>query len=198
VDRARIAICGTAAFFALAMPVAVGAISRPVFESPKRYYLALGDSLTYGVQPAKVDAGLPPSRFNSGFVDVFAHRLRTLASQLQVVNYGCPGESTRTFVAGGCPWLAGGRELHNLPRRATRRRAGVPSRAPERRQPDHAQPRRQRRTGVLDGLQGKLCLRESPRPTGNRADRLAARIDPAPAACRSTQGHRHRDRSVEQ
>jgi lysophospholipase L1-like esterase len=82
-------------------------------ESPQRYYLAVGDSLTYGIQPAKVDAGLPPSKFNSGFVDVFARRLRTLNPKVQVVNYGCPGESTRTFVAGGCPWLAGGRALHN-------------------------------------------------------------------------------------
>jgi lysophospholipase L1-like esterase len=81
--------------------------------SPKAFYLALGDSLTYGLQPAKVDAGLPPSGFNTGFVDVFARRLRRLAPQLRVVNYGCPGESTRTFVSGGCPWPALGRALHN-------------------------------------------------------------------------------------
>jgi lysophospholipase L1-like esterase len=30
-----------------------------------------------------------------------------------VVNYGCPGESARTFIGGGCPWLAGKGRLHN-------------------------------------------------------------------------------------
>jgi lysophospholipase L1-like esterase len=97
----------------MAAPLALGGTPRALSESPQRYYLALGDSLTYGIQPAKVDRGLPPSGFKSGFVDVFARRLRTLAPQLRVVNYGCPGESTRTFVAGGCPWLAGGRALHD-------------------------------------------------------------------------------------
>ena len=53
------------------------------------------------------------SAFDTGFVDVFARRLRTLAPRLRVVNYACPGESTRTFVAGGCTWLAGGRGLHD-------------------------------------------------------------------------------------
>jgi lysophospholipase L1-like esterase len=65
------------------------------------------------MQPAKVGAGLPPSGFDTGFVDLFARQLRTLTPTLHVVNYGCPAESTRTFVAGGCPWLVGGHSLHN-------------------------------------------------------------------------------------
>jgi lysophospholipase L1-like esterase len=109
---AKIVVCAITGAF-LTTPLALAGVPAPVSASPQRYYLALGDSLTYGIQPAKVDAGLPPSGFNSGFVDVFARRLRTLAPQLQVVNYGCPGESTKTFVSGGCPWLAGGRQLHN-------------------------------------------------------------------------------------
>jgi lysophospholipase L1-like esterase len=102
-----------AAAAGLTSPPAAASLQR-IPESPQwRYYLALGDSLTFGIQPAKVDAGLPPSGFDTGFVDVFERRLRTLTPTLQVVNYGCPGESTKTFVAGGCPWLAGGRPLHN-------------------------------------------------------------------------------------
>ncbi len=42
---------------------------------PKRYYLALGDSLAYGFQPDKALAGLPPQAFNTGYVDLFAARL---------------------------------------------------------------------------------------------------------------------------
>jgi lysophospholipase L1-like esterase len=93
--------------------VAGAAASQASVDTPKRYYLALGDSLAYGIQPDKVDRGLPPSGFDTGYVDVFATRLRTLAPKIRVVNYGCPGESTVTFVKGGCPWLAGGHALHD-------------------------------------------------------------------------------------
>lgn len=98
---------------AVASPLALGATSQPVVTPPQKYYLALGDSLTYGIQPDKVDAGVKPSGFDTGFVNVFIRRLRKLAPKLRLVNYGCPGESTATFVAGGCPWIAGGRALHD-------------------------------------------------------------------------------------
>ena len=92
--------------------MAFGASPRRADESLRGYYLALGDSLTYGFQPDKVSAGLRPAGFHSGFVDVFAARLRAQAPKIEVVNYGCPGESTITFTRGGCPWLAARRPLH--------------------------------------------------------------------------------------
>jgi len=65
----------------------------------------------------KVRLGLPPSKFNTGYVDVFAARMRRLKPNLRIVNYGCPAESTTTFVSGGCPWLASGtRRLHDAHR----------------------------------------------------------------------------------
>jgi lysophospholipase L1-like esterase len=85
-------------------------VSSRTAPSPQSYYLALGDSITYGFQPTKVEA--PPSAV-SGYVDLFAARLRRLAPKLEVVNYGCPGESTVTFTSGRCPWLAEGGKLHN-------------------------------------------------------------------------------------
>jgi lysophospholipase L1-like esterase len=94
---------------ALAAVASAGAAERPV---PKHYYLVLGDSLAYGVQPDKVAQNLPPSAFHTGFADLFAARLRASNPKLEVVNYACPGESTVTFVLGGCPWLAEGRKLH--------------------------------------------------------------------------------------
>jgi lysophospholipase L1-like esterase len=84
-----------------------------VQQSPKSYYLALGDSIAYGIQPGKVDRGLPPAGYRTGYVDVFAARLRPLSPKFRVVNYSCPGESTVTFARGGCPWLAEGRKLHD-------------------------------------------------------------------------------------
>jgi hypothetical protein len=60
-------VVGVVGAVALSSPVAAaGAELR--HASPGRYYLALGDSLTYGIQPGKVDAGLPPSGFETGFV----------------------------------------------------------------------------------------------------------------------------------
>jgi lysophospholipase L1-like esterase len=44
---------------------------------------------------------------------VFAARLRRLAPAIRVVDYGCPGESTVTFVRGGCEGLAEGAKLHD-------------------------------------------------------------------------------------
>src|SRR5581483_11882434 len=78
---------------------------------PKHYYLSLGDSLAYGEQPVKV--GLPPSAVRTGYTDVVAKRLRALNPKLEVVNYGCPGESTVTYVRGRCEWLAEGRKVHD-------------------------------------------------------------------------------------
>jgi lysophospholipase L1-like esterase len=86
--------------------------SQPASPSPQAYYLALGDSLTYGYQPNRAN-GAPPSAFDTGFVDVFGARLRTLSPKLQVVNYGCPGETTVTFTRGGCPAFADHMKLHD-------------------------------------------------------------------------------------
>src|SRR5438874_5705431 len=88
------------------------AASRPVYQPPLSYYLALGDSIAYGFQPTKMP-GARASVFNTGYVDVFAARLRKLAPKIRVVNYGCPGESTVTFTRGGCPGIADGFKLHS-------------------------------------------------------------------------------------
>jgi lysophospholipase L1-like esterase len=85
----------------------------PVFAAPGHYLLALGDSITFGMDPAKATAGAPPSAYDAGFVDVFAARLRAVDRSLVVVNYGCPGETTTSFIHGGCPWTQGGHGLHD-------------------------------------------------------------------------------------
>jgi len=88
-----------------------GRSERPVYQPPQSYYLALGDSMAYGFQPTKANA--PPSAVRTGYVDVFAARLRKRAPGIRVVNYGCPGETTVTFVRGGCDWLKHGGKLHD-------------------------------------------------------------------------------------
>ena len=93
--------------------VSVSSASSQAVHGPKQYYLALGDSITYGYQAYKHAAGLPPSAFNTGYVDVFAAHLREIQPAITVVNYGCPGESTRSFLKGPCLWTEFGEQLHD-------------------------------------------------------------------------------------
>lgn len=82
-------------------------------HSTPRYYLSLGDSLAYGFQRSKALAGEPPTAFDSGYANLVAADVEHGNSQLSLVNYGCPGESTSTYRTGPCPWTAAGRALHD-------------------------------------------------------------------------------------
>ncbi|HEX5156669.1 MAG TPA: SGNH/GDSL hydrolase family protein [Ktedonobacterales bacterium] len=57
------------------------------------YYMALGDSLSFGYQP-NLD-------FSSGFADDIFNDLR-FVDVTGIVNYACAGETTDTFIHGGC------------------------------------------------------------------------------------------------
>lgn len=110
VPRGRLA--GTV-LVGLALTLAVLVAAARGTTEAEGYYLALGDSIAYGVQPTKARPGARPSDFDTGYVDVLAARLRKLSPGLQVVNYGCPGESTVTFSRGGCPAFADRVKLHD-------------------------------------------------------------------------------------
>ena len=97
----------------LALAVLIVA-ARGATTTSESYYLALGDSITYGLQPTKAKPGARPSDFKTGYVDVVAARLRKRSSNLDVVNYGCPGESTVTFTRGRCPAFADRIKLHDV------------------------------------------------------------------------------------
>jgi hypothetical protein len=92
-------------------------------------YLALGDSLAYGFHQAlfeeqtakeegtcfRAPSGFPtpnakgevcdePAGFNDGYVDDLGAALKLFHPGLQVINDGCPGETTETFIHGpGAP-----------------------------------------------------------------------------------------------
>jgi lysophospholipase L1-like esterase len=57
------------------------------------YYMALGNSLSFGYQP-NLD-------FSSGFADDIFNDLR-FVDVTGIVNYACAGETTDTFIHGGC------------------------------------------------------------------------------------------------
>jgi len=109
----KLSLLTVALALALAASGLAGTASGPVYQPPQSYYLALGDSMAYGFQPTKAKPGARPSDFDTGYVDVFAASLRKLSPKIEVVNYGCPGESAVTFARGGCQGLADGIKLHN-------------------------------------------------------------------------------------
>jgi lysophospholipase L1-like esterase len=85
----------------------------PKFNPPKSYYLALGDSFSFGYQVTRLTTPPDPAAFDHGFVDSLNIYLRSIQPEITTVNYGCPGESTVTFIQGGCPATAQGFPLHD-------------------------------------------------------------------------------------
>jgi len=110
------------------------------FNPPKHYYLALGDSNAFGAQLGKFFQELStgtydPASFNTGYVDDFATRMRTIDPQLETVNLSCPAESTSTFLGEGPITSAcAAHQLLGIPGVSC---AGVPSGAPRAGQPPH-------------------------------------------------------------
>ena len=104
--RARLLVCvaGLAALAALAFAPAAGA--RGIGST----YLALGDSLAYGYHQAQFNQELETkgyveaANFDDGYVDDFGAALRLFNRKLQIINDGCPGETTETMIKGPGPY----------------------------------------------------------------------------------------------
>ena len=79
-------------------------LARP----PASYYLALGDSLSKGVQP---DAAGVSVETGQGYPDQVYAALRPQYPSLRLVKLGCPGETTSTMINGGICRYPGGSQL---------------------------------------------------------------------------------------
>jgi lysophospholipase L1-like esterase len=80
---------------------------KPPHPAPQQSYLALGDSLAFGYSQAKFNSLYPnedPAAYDTGYVDDFAHVLGLGQRNLQVINDGCPGETTDSFIEGPCKY----------------------------------------------------------------------------------------------
>jgi lysophospholipase L1-like esterase len=75
---------------------------------PATYYLALGDSLSQGVQP---DAAGTSVETGQGYADQLYAMLRPGQPALKLVKLGCPGETTATMIHGGICRYRGGSQL---------------------------------------------------------------------------------------
>jgi lysophospholipase L1-like esterase len=98
----------TAVLALVAIPVLTGCAagaSAPRPDPGTSYYLALGDSLSQGVQPDPAGNGV---RTSDGYADQLYAALRRGDPRLRLVKLGCPGETTSTMINGGlCPYPGG-------------------------------------------------------------------------------------------
>lgn len=101
----------TIAVFASSVALALGTSAAPALAAPAlaapaghgghhgpRYYLALGDSLSVGIQP---DAAGTDEPTDQGYPDQLTAMLRQDGQNLRLAKLGCSGETTVTFIEGG-------------------------------------------------------------------------------------------------
>jgi lysophospholipase L1-like esterase len=90
----RVFLVTVVASISLLIPRSHGGAAAATTVGSRAYYLALGDSLAYGYQPS--------FDWTHGYADdLFAHFQPT---SKMLVNLSCLGETTTTFISGGCPY----------------------------------------------------------------------------------------------
>jgi lysophospholipase L1-like esterase len=97
-----------AAVLAVAATAVCTACSAPAKPGPVTYYLALGDSLSRGVQPDTAGSSVETSQ---GYPDLVYAQLHRDHPTLKLVQLGCPGETTQTMIHGGICRYPGGSQL---------------------------------------------------------------------------------------
>jgi lysophospholipase L1-like esterase len=97
-----------AAVVALAAVTVMASCSSPSPPVAASYYLALGDSLSRGVQPNAAGASVETAQ---GYPDLVYARLAGERPGLKLVQLGCPGETTETMMHGGSCHYPGGSQL---------------------------------------------------------------------------------------
>ncbi len=83
-------------------------------------YLALGDSLAYGMQIGHLrqemkSGTVDAASFDTGYVNRLAAILRYSMPNLRVVDLGCPGETTSSFISGPCAFATNGTPFGHKP-----------------------------------------------------------------------------------
>jgi len=113
--RLRFLVICAAALAALvgSPPLAAGATAT---GPPGQYYLSLGDSLAFGYQQERITAELANGSYSPanfpGYTYRFGSVLQEINPGLQVVDFGCPGETTVSYTT-GCVAQELGLPLHN-------------------------------------------------------------------------------------
>lgn len=83
-------------------------------------YLALGDSLAYGMQIGRLkqqiqDGQVDAAAFDTGYAYRLAEQLQPAIDALQLIDLGCPGETSSSFVHGPCAYATSGKPFGDTP-----------------------------------------------------------------------------------
>ena len=105
--RRRHRVAGIASLLCLLSAALPGAAS-----AAHRTYLALGDSLAFGYTQGTFNslnregdpAAESPVAFDRGYVDDLGRLLQPYLPGVEIVNDGCPGETTDSFIGGPCSY----------------------------------------------------------------------------------------------
>ncbi len=113
IRRLRLPLAIAAAMATAAALTACSGPPTPPHHAPAKapeptYYLALGDSLSRGVQPNAAGASVET---RSGYPNQVYAALRRGHPALKLVKLGCPGETTSTMIDGGICRYPGGSQL---------------------------------------------------------------------------------------
>jgi lysophospholipase L1-like esterase len=100
--RSRGRLIGCCMALALALSALVFTpLANAATPPPVEQYLALGDSLAFGYTAQKFNENFPnepPSAFEEGYVNTVAKDLKKTHKGLQIVNTGCPGETSPGLI----------------------------------------------------------------------------------------------------
>jgi lysophospholipase L1-like esterase len=106
---AAVTACLTGAVAAgCSAPAPAGPAHARHSKPPASYYLALGDSLSQGVQPDSSGASV---KTQDGYASQLYTVLRKHDPGLRLADLGCPGETTTTMIHGGICSYRGGSQL---------------------------------------------------------------------------------------
>ena len=96
------------------------ALCSAASAAPIPTYLAIGDSLAYGMQIGHLKqemktSTVAASSFDTGYANRLAEKLEPSIPGLQLVNLGCPGETTSSFIHGPCAFATNGKPFGHTP-----------------------------------------------------------------------------------
>jgi lysophospholipase L1-like esterase len=104
-----LALAGLLAAAVTGCTASTGRLSAAEHQAPPAtYYLALGDSLSQGVQPDPAGVSVPTQNGYANQLYAILHRSQP---GLRLVKLGCPGETTGTMIHGGVCRYQGGSQL---------------------------------------------------------------------------------------
>ncbi len=98
--RTRYALMTVGLILTLVTTLALPALAAPGHSGGHAplYYVALGDSLSVGIQPDATGVNHPTAE---GYADQLHAALQVAMPTLRLVKLGCPGETTLTMITGG-------------------------------------------------------------------------------------------------